>query len=170
MIRGGLGAVFGGGRLVGLGGGRLVRGGTSAAAVRPSVSAAGGASAAGSSTAGASTVGWSAPAASARRFERRGLVGLGARRGPAGRLVGGLEVELGLLLALGLALAGLGQRALLLGRRHVGRADVVADRAADVGGLGRGGGLLLGFVDGGGSCASGAGTGVAVLATGPGAS
>ena len=90
----------------------------------------------------------------------------------ARRLGGGLEVGLGLLLALGLALAGLGQRALAprSPARRLG-AGVVGDRAADVGGLGRGGGLLGGLVDRRPApAASGAGTGVAVLATGPGAS
>ena len=57
------------------------------------------------------------------------------------------ELGLGLLLALGLALAGLGERALGLVGRQVGRAGVVAHRAADVGGLGRGGGLLGRLVD-----------------------
>ena len=60
------------------------------------------------------------------------------------------EVGLRLLLALGLALAGLGQRAVGLVDGHAGlRAGVLADRAADVGRLRGGGGFLGRLVDGG---------------------
>src|SRR4051794_11834961 len=63
-------------------------------------------------------------------------------------VLGGVaQLVLGLLLALSLALAGLGQRRLRLRRGLALGPRVVGDDAADVGGLRGGGRFLLGLVD-----------------------
>ena len=95
-----------------------------------------------------------------------------ARRGVAeARVVG--QLRLGLLLALGLALARLGQRPVRLvgwlaqlGSGVVGGLPPIAAASAAAAAS-----SAASSIDSGGSpCGSGAGTGVAVLATGPGAS